>query len=78
LSISKVWAIVLDSFDPFLRRQIPREEIAQALHVHDDLRECIVDEYLILYLLREKQIVFLSIKRHRQLSFDLKRFWQET
>jgi plasmid stabilization system protein ParE len=54
------------------------KKLRRRLHVHDDLRECIVDEYLILYLLREKQIVFLSIKHHRELSFDLKRFWQET
>ena len=42
----------------------------------DDLREFIVDDYLLLYLVRGEQIVFLSIKHHRQLSFDLKRFWQ--
>ena len=44
----------------------------------DDLREYIVDDYLLLYLLRGNQLVFLSIKHHRQLSFDLKRFWQES
>ena len=43
----------------------------------DDLREFIVGDHLILYLLRDDQLVFLSIKHHRQLSFDLKRFWQE-
>ncbi len=41
----------------------------------DDLREFVVDKYLLLYLLREAQIIFLSIKHHRQLSFDLLRFW---
>jgi len=44
----------------------------------DDLREYIVDDYLFLYLLRATRVVFLSIKHHRQLSFDLKRFWQES
>jgi len=41
----------------------------------DDLREFVIEEYLILYLLRGARIVFLSIKHHRQLSFDLLRFW---
>jgi hypothetical protein len=43
----------------------------------DDLRELIVDDYLIHYVVRGRSIVFLSIKHHRQLSFDLKSFWQE-
>jgi hypothetical protein len=47
------------------------------LNHNDDLREYIIDEYLVLYLLRNKQIVFLSVKHHHQLSFDLTRFWQE-
>lgn len=41
----------------------------------DELREFIVDDYLVLYLLRGRQVIFLSIKHHRQLSFDLRRFW---
>jgi hypothetical protein len=42
----------------------------------DELREFVVDDYLVLYLLRGKRVVFLSVKHHRQLSFDLKRFWE--
>ena len=41
----------------------------------DDLREFIVEEELILYLLRGTRIVFLFIKHHRRLSFDLRCFW---
>ncbi len=41
----------------------------------DDLREFVVGDYLVLYLLRGTRILFLSIKHHRQLSFDLLRFW---
>jgi hypothetical protein len=41
----------------------------------DELREFIVDDYLILYLYRDRQVIFLSMKHHRQLSFDLRRFW---
>jgi len=41
----------------------------------DDLREFVVDDYLLLYLLRGDRIIFLAIKHHRQLSFDLDQFW---
>ncbi len=41
----------------------------------DDLREFILDEYLLLYLVRGTQVIFLSIKHHSQLSFDLHLFW---
>lgn len=42
----------------------------------DDIRQFIVDDYLILYLIQKGKIVFLSIKHHRQLSFDLEKFWE--
>ena len=54
------------------------KKLRTRLNRGDDLREYIVDEYLVLYLLRGHHLVFLSVKHHRQLSFDLKRFWQET
>ena len=41
----------------------------------DDVREFVVDDYLALYLLRGREIIFLAIKHHRQISFDLRRFW---
>ena len=41
----------------------------------DDLREFIVDDYLILYLIRGNRLHFLGIKHHRQLSFNLKLLW---
>lgn len=47
------------------------------LKKNDDLREFVVDDYLLLYLIRGERLAFLSIKHHRQLSFDLKRFWME-
>ena len=43
----------------------------------DDLREFIMDDYLVLYLICGDRVVFLSIKHHRQLSFDLKGFLRE-
>jgi hypothetical protein len=53
------------------------KQLRTRLNRNDDLREFIVDEYLVLYLLRGHHLVFLSVKHHRQLSFDLKQFWQE-
>jgi len=68
----------------FLERSVRSNEalagarkLRSRLRADDDLRELIVDDYLILYVSRARQIVFLAIKHHRQLSFDLKRFWQE-
>ncbi|THJ21551.1 MAG: type II toxin-antitoxin system RelE/ParE family toxin [Nitrospira sp. CG24E] len=49
--------------------------LSKLLNKGDDLREFIMDDYLVLYLVRRHQVVFLAIKHHRQLSFDLKRFW---
>lgn len=45
------------------------------LKKEDELREFILDDYLVLYLFRNRRVIFLSIKHHRQLSFDLRRFW---
>lgn len=42
------------------------------------LREFIVEDYLVLYLIRHESVVFLCIKHHRQLSFDFRKFWQES
>ena len=39
------------------------------------LRELIVDDYLVLYLIQDDSIVFIAINHHRQLSFDFRRFW---
>jgi len=68
----------------FLQRSIRSNEaqalaqkLRERLRAGDDLREFIADDYLILYLVRAKQIVFLSIRHHRQLTFDLKRFWRD-
>ncbi len=52
-------------------------KLRRRLEQADELREFIADDYLILYLVRGEMIIVLSIKHHRQLSFDLKRFWQD-
>ncbi len=57
----------------YYHRMVKR--LRRRLEQADDLREFIADDYLLLYLVRGERIMFLSIKHHRQLSFDLKRFW---
>ena len=39
------------------------------------LREYISGDYLVLYALRGTYLYLLSIRHHRQLSFDLKEHW---
>lgn len=67
---------------PFLNHAIKStkaETLTRDLHrllgKDDEVKEYIMDEHLILYLVRRDKIVFLSVKHHRQLSFDLKQFW---
>lgn len=43
----------------------------------DDLREYISGKYLVLYLNRKSTVYLLSIRHHRQLSFDLAAHWAE-
>ncbi|MGE3152641.1 MAG: hypothetical protein AB7G48_05925 [Nitrospiraceae bacterium] len=52
-------------------------DLSRLLQPGDNLREYIMDDYLILYLVRRHELVFLSMKHHRQLSFDLAQFWLE-
>ena len=51
------------------------ERVQESLRAGDDLRELVVDDYIVLYLVRRTRIYFIAIKHHRQLSFDLRRFW---
>ncbi len=51
------------------------ERFKEKLRAGDDLREFVVDAFVVLYLIRENRIYFLAIKHHRQLSYDLLRFW---
>jgi len=41
------------------------------------LREYLSGDYLLLYALIERTVYLLSIKHHRQLSFDFDRLWTE-
>lgn len=53
------------------------KDLRKFLNKGDDLREFVMDNYLVLYLVHQRQVIFLAVKHHRQLSFDLKRFWFE-
>lgn len=39
------------------------------LNKSDDLREFVVDDYIILYLIRGKRLIFLAIKHHRRAAW---------
>lgn len=74
---------------PFLQRSIRSVEVANGLNalrkklktnkLNPDLREYVLQDYLILYALiaqkSESNIYLLSIKHHRQLSFDFNAIW---
>jgi plasmid stabilization system protein ParE len=53
------------------------KKLERMMRRSEELREYILGDYLVLYLVQPKRIVFLSIKHHRQLSFDLTTFWVE-
>ena len=40
-----------------------------------ELREYLLSHYLLLYLVDGEQLTLLSIRHHRQLSFDLQSMW---
>lgn len=58
-----------------LEAQVSANRLNAALRKGDDLREFVVDDYVILYLIRGRRLYFLALKHHRQLSFDFRRLW---
>lgn len=67
---------------PFMKRPIGSVEASN--HIEGlvkklgdgDLREYVISDYLILYVRYDTVIYLLSIKHHRQLSFDFERLWE--
>ena len=59
------------------KAKVRATELGRSMRKEDELREVVVDDYLVLYLIRRDHVIFLAIKHHRQLSFDLKQFWSE-
>ena len=58
------------SFEGLAQAEALRRRLGAA-----SLREYISGDYLLLYSLEGDEIVLLSIKHHRQLSFDLRALW---
>src|SRR3972149_113976 len=58
-----------------LEAQALLERLRAVLRKGDDLRDFVVDDYVVLYLVRRSRLYFLAIKHHRQLSFDFRRLW---
>lgn len=42
-----------------------------------DIREYVMTEYLLLYAVINEAVYLLSIRHHKQLSFDFTHFWQD-
>ena len=51
------------------------ERLVEAAGASADLRQLIDGDYIIPYLVREASLFLLSIRHHRQLSFDLAGHW---
>jgi hypothetical protein len=59
------------------KANVSTNDLRTCLSKGDDRREFVMDDYLGLYLARRQQVIFLAVMYHRQVSFDLKRFWCE-
>ena len=70
---------------PVLERPVRSVEVANssegiqrdlaAISSAAELREYLLSHYLLLYLVDGEQLTLLSIRHHRQLSFDLQAMW---
>lgn len=66
---------------PFLSRQpqsVESKIVMERLKTRTgrgEIREYLMDDYLILYALIGDAVYLLSIRHHKQLSFDLEGFW---
>lgn len=58
-----------------IEAQAKLQRVETVLRRGTELREYIAGDYLILYALTQDSVFLLSIKHHRQLSFDLRAFW---
>lgn len=52
-----------------------KQKLLATQHSGLEVREYISGDYLLLYSIQENVIYLLSIKHHKQLSFDLLGFW---
>jgi hypothetical protein len=67
---------------PFLARPVYSVEVRQRIKQLErqfdaaNLREYVAGDFLILYSTQGTSVYLLSVKHHRQLSFDLAAYWQ--
>jgi len=65
----------------FMNRPVKSVEVVNAVKAlqvklqNESLREYLLSDYLVLYARYDKTIYLLSIKHHRQLSFDFTGHW---
>ena len=65
----------------FMQKPAKSVEVSSALQVLQNklndgqLHEYLISDYLLLYVRYEYSVVLLSIKHHRQLSFDFNALW---
>ena len=68
----------------FMNRPVRSVEVINAIRVlqaklqNGELREYLLSDYLVLYARYDETIYLLSIKHHRQLSFDFDSHWSTT
>jgi plasmid stabilization system protein ParE len=72
---------------PFLDRALHSVEVSNGVEAlkrklkrigqGGELREYVLSNYLVLYARFDTTVYFLSIKHHRQLSFDFASFWAQ-
>ena len=68
----------------FMNRPVRSVEVINAVRVlqtklqNGELREYLLSDYLVLYVRYDETIYLLSIKHHRQLSFDFIGHWPTT
>jgi plasmid stabilization system protein ParE len=65
----------LDIEPQSLQGQARRRTVQQLVGANTELREYIARDYVVLYAVRGATVFLLSIRHHRQLSFDLRRHW---
>lgn len=63
-----------DSAEAVAKREQLHEQLARINKSHD-VREYVMADYLLLYAIIGKDIYLLSIRHHKQLSFDFMSVW---
>lgn len=65
-----------DSVEAFSKQEKLRARLAR-LGEYSDIREYVTADYLLLYAVIKDVVYLLSIRHHKQLSFDFARLWMD-